>query len=99
MSHIVQQGCSTNAQPAGSVNDVRVLTVRVLRCCSMSPAEGVGDPSDPKYSHLPHPEPRGATHTGGAPIEFGGPGKRHVSDQAKGGPIHGGSKTTFTTMG
>jgi hypothetical protein len=38
-------------------------------------------------------------HTGGAPIEMGGPGKRHVSDAAAGGPIKGGSKTTFTTMG
>jgi hypothetical protein len=61
--------------------------------------DGVGDPADPKYHQLPYTKHLGATHTGGSPIEFGGPGQRHVSDQAKGGPIHGGSKTTFTTMG
>jgi hypothetical protein len=61
--------------------------------------EGVGDFSDPKYHQLPYTKHHGATHTGGSPIEFGGPGQRHVSDQAVGGPIHGGSKTTFTTMG
>eukprot|EP00878_Enallax_costatus_P028494 GHUV01030780.1.p1 GENE.GHUV01030780.1~~GHUV01030780.1.p1 ORF type:complete len:219 (+),score=41.13 GHUV01030780.1:181-837(+) len=61
--------------------------------------EGVGDPNDPKYQQLPYTKHHGATHTGGRPLETGGPGQRHVSDAAAGGPIHGGSKTTFTTMG
>lgn len=61
--------------------------------------EGVGDVDDEKYQQLPYTKHVGATHTGGRPLEFGGPGKRHVSDQAVGGPIKGGSKTTFTTMG
>ncbi|WIA08105.1 hypothetical protein OEZ85_007567 [Tetradesmus obliquus] len=64
--------------------------------------DGVGDPTDPAYSKAAQgrPSPHGATHTGGSAIEFpGGPGQRHTSDAVAGGPIKGGSKTTFTTMG
>jgi hypothetical protein len=71
-------------------------------CIDAAAAEGVGDPSDPAYSKAAQgcPHPYGSTHTGGSPVEFGGgPGQRQVSDAVAGGPIKGGSKTTFTTMG
>jgi hypothetical protein len=74
----------------------------LLRCCPAAAADGVGDPNDPAYAKAMQnkPHPYGATHTGGSPIEFGGgPGQRQVSDAVAGGPIKGGSKTTFTTMG
>eukprot|EP00879_Flechtneria_rotunda_P005736 GHRR01006037.1.p1 GENE.GHRR01006037.1~~GHRR01006037.1.p1 ORF type:complete len:369 (+),score=107.62 GHRR01006037.1:2510-3616(+) len=63
-------------------------------------SEGIGDPNDPKYQHLGPPHPRGATHTGGAPIEFPGePGRRQVSDAVAGGPMRHGAKTNIHTLG
>jgi len=51
------------------------------------PAEGKGDFSDPEYQErLKGVGVHGATHTGGDPIEMGGPTGK-------------GSKTTFTTLG
>lgn len=63
-------------------------------------AEGVGDFSDPEYAErLKAKGVHGATHTGGAAIEMGGPGQRHTSDAVGGGPVKGGQKITFTTLG
>lgn len=64
-----------------------------ISCCRLPaavhvmPAEGKGDFSDPEYQErLKGVGVHGATHTGGDPIEMGGPTGK-------------GSKTTFTTLG
>ncbi|KAF8072425.1 hypothetical protein HT031_000084 [Scenedesmus sp. PABB004] len=59
--------------------------------------EGHGDAGDPRdvgAAHAAHGA-HGATHAGGAPIEMGGPGKRHGSEAASGARTAGGHKTTF----
>jgi hypothetical protein len=83
------------------------LPRRCCCCCTTTvttkKTDGVGDWSDPKYADAAgtkaHTGHGGATHSGGAPIQPGGPGKRHESEAVGGGPAVGGHKTNINTLG